>query len=642
MKRLVLTFSLSILVVIAHAQWVRTGGPTCTNQLGEILLITDADGMRTLLVPTNHGISRSTDLGRTWIADQSSLRDSAIGAVLMWREQLVVSTQSYPGRVLISSDRGISWRQLGPDFDLDVITSLAAFGESFVVGTFSRGVFALTLNGKTWQTVNKGLGFDMLEYFNDSTCHVENLWSDGSTLYVKVNHTTECSSTTDLSDHWTALGPMDDEGKLIGSGSRLKFRVVAQRRLEKGLDGYVQTVWGDSCGLAWTDRGAFVSTDDGSTWNLAECRSPLFSRMGGVRSLVRVNDTIVVSTEELGILRSTDRGSHWVESSDGLHKITWGGMSLRQRLSGAGAALWGESPYGLARSTDEGEHWEELPHNADLEPKVGFVPSSWNEFEYASDSTGIVVATENRIFHCRADGSAWTLVYSQLDSSYRAKLKGIFISDGTIFVTRGFDCERAPLVSSDAGVHWRHIAPFFKSPVERPEISGGYRMPQLVNDFVALDSTFLAATSYGLKISRDGGKTWKTQDNEYEFHALTAVGPCIFALRDHIFSRSTDKGKTWTRPGRERGKGKKKRMVQFTIVKDLFASHGLMFAATDSGFFGSDNKGESWLKLNNGLPVPNIDHIAATDQYVFWVSEEGEIWRRSFENIWTAINKGGD
>ncbi len=132
-----------------------------------------------------------------------------------------------------------------------------------------------------------------------------------------------------------------------------------------------------------------------------------------------------------------------------------------------------------------------------------------------------------------------------------------------------------------------------------------------------------AGTDDGLiHITRDGGKQWRTisefpgvPDQTYvsDIFASRLDEQTLFAAFDNHKSgdfkpyilKSTDLGRSWTRISGdlpERGQ-------VWTVAQD-YKNPNLLFAGTDFSFFVSLDGGESWKKLDNGLPTIAVRDIA--------------------------------
>ncbi|MEO7957640.1 MAG: sialidase family protein [Fibrobacteria bacterium] len=100
----------------------------------------------------------------------------------------------------------------------------------------------------------------------------------------------------------------------------------------------------------------------------------------------------------------------------------------------------------------------------------------------------------------------------------------------------------------------------------------------------------LNPTSETVRVSRDGGSTWRSTSYPY-FSPVLAVDSCVYISGP--LSESCDGGATWALLG-----GKSPKYNTYNLAR----YQGGLLMATDSGFFGSNDRGRTWVPRNGKLP----------------------------------------
>ncbi len=153
-------------------------------------------------------------------------------------------------------------------------------------------------------------------------------------------------------------------------------------------------------------------------------------------------------------------------------------------------------------------------------------------------------------------------------------------------------------ISRDGGYHWQMI--------HHLQLRGNTRCkpgfhPKDVNTIYAV-----SGWSGQLKVSHDGGKTWKKIGDLKEATAgEIAFDPdhpdtmLIGTLQGAWISR--DAGNHW-----EKCRGVSGRAISFFVDRTSPREARVMFAATEEGVWRSDDGGRTWRKKMNGLPWPEV------------------------------------
>jgi photosystem II stability/assembly factor-like uncharacterized protein len=194
--------------------------------------------------------------------------------------------------------------------------------------------------------------------------------------------------------------------------------------------------------------------------------------------------------------------------------------------------------------------------------------------------------------------------------------------------------------SDDRGSSWQVISPDLTRHLDRNQIKvmGELQPPEAVaknastslyGNIVYIDESpikeglIYVGTDDGLiQVTEDGGINWRKIDeikgvpkNTYvsSIRASQFDENIVYATFDgrknndfvsYVY-KSADKGKTWT----SITANLTNRNVVYTIVED-FKDKNLLFVGTEFGIFFSNNTGEKWKQLKNGIPTIPVKDIA--------------------------------
>jgi photosystem II stability/assembly factor-like uncharacterized protein len=255
--------------------------------------------------------------------------------------------------------------------------------------------------------------------------------------------------------------------------------------------------------------------------------------------------------------------------------------------------------------------------------------SSWEAASGLEDAGAVhcVLPTGPRVFLC-ADGGlyvsedfgeTWTRVYDK--SSVFAVMPSRYpLSDPTVFLGTPLGLRR----SSDGGRTFEETA-LADAPVRLILWPG----PEVV-----------VATTRGVFLSRDAARRFDDPGRNAPAADVTAVAvSSFFAVDPVLFAglarsgvlRSGDRGRSWGPAG-----------LPERAVHDLVWLGPFLYAATDGGLFRTQDGGETWTPLNDGLsgreatrllfplaPASGAEAFLGTDAGVFWTGDGGLHWRAS-------------
>lgn len=193
-------------------------------------------------------------------------------------------------------------------------------------------------------------------------------------------------------------------------------------------------------------------------------------------------------------------------------------------------------------------------------------------------------------------------------------------------------------------------------------VPGPVEVHPRINDLTALPGAiYVAATSYGIVRSLDGGLTWKRptlglsgQINVQAVAASAKQPSLVVAATPLGFFRSVDGGDRWVQASTGLAEGEAHR------IAILPTDDRVIYATTSRGLFRSNDGGQTWGRATGGIPYADITGLAihpdgrtiyASDFTwggVFRSSDAGQTWERlpgeglASERVWTlAVDPAG-
>jgi len=341
---------------------------------------------------------------------------------------------------------------------------------------------------------------------------------------------------------------------------------------------------------AGTTEGLWKTSDSGKTWKRVS------------DSEVVVNDVLVDPRNSQRVLLATDR-SGVLASDDGAQSFTASNHGYTHRYvtsivvdsKDANTFLvgvvndreWG----GVFASHDAGQHWSQQSSGL----------GGRDVFALAQAPNGTLIAGTNRgLFLLESHASLWRPSTAVLNTKTTTRM-----------VKKGA----------------KKVAVSSKS-VTRGVLDGR------VNDLEIDSDRWLAATSAGLYVSSNEGKSWSGGPVLGKNDVVSAHGKgklLVAATRMYVLV-STDGGETW----QQSSPAPYVNGIRGVVV----TPEGQILAASREGAFRSSDKGTTWEHVVNGIPDKNISSIEYDDQsgrllatslatgVIFESRDSGRSWQR--------------
>lgn len=498
------------------------------------------------------GVARSSDGGQTFAVlkgiDGESVR--ALAVAPSDRQIIAAGTRT---SVFLSRDGGQGWSRITPkrDSDLRNFESLAfdpTDPQIVYVGTRHLGWKTLD-GGASWAPVHTG----MIDDSDVMTLTVDR-WSP-QTIYA-----TACSGiyrSTEGGARWTKLPGIP----------------FSSRR----TPAFAQSAEDPSLLLAGTTEGLWISENNGGSWRLVTPKELVINAV-----LVQRGGTIILGTEGVGVLRSSDRGRTWIASNAGFSEQFVSRLLFDTAERRLYVAVWGNG--GVFVTSGVRGPWIRL--EAGLEGR--------QVLSLALLRGTILAGTDDGIFAREPGATVWTRLPTLLDGrEVHPRVTDLLALPRRRLLAA---TSKGMIVSPDDGRTWTQ--PKLGSSDEVLGLAASPDDPNLV----------VAATRSGFFRSHDGGGIWKLVSSGLPgatLHALTVMPSddrVLFATTTGGLFRSDDQGTTWRRVTGGIPRSDLSGLVVHPDGRTIYASD-----FNWGGIFRSADGGLSWERMPTGdLPSDRV------------------------------------
>jgi photosystem II stability/assembly factor-like uncharacterized protein len=571
---------------------------------------------------TTDGLFVSRDRGRTW--SPTDLSGYYVKEVVAWPGTEIAIANLDLGGIVVTRDGGKTWHD-GPPLVFGIAYTVVLDGfrpDTAYLTTLSgvnggKSIWRTTDAGVTWEpfsNVPYGLpGNSMTVDPRDGTIYLiaEDQFHkslDGGVDWEQI--TGPIASPTAIAVGSSGIAYAGRDGQICMSpdawvsSSCVTFPSIPFRILELPA--------GDPGGgpeiLAASRAGLLASRDGGATWT--EIEGAL--RGEGYLQAVASDATglLVLAGTASGTFRSDDRGARWDRSSKGLTGIWIRALAVDPHhpttVWAGGIGFDGSSGPGLFRSADGGASW------AQVEDPSG--PNSVAAIAFHPDDSSMLYVGGSAVYRSEDGGTSWT-------SSGPTDATSNFYSGGDSINALAFDAADHFWAATGAGLFgsgdearvWNHAA----TAQEIYSMLFDPRRPGAIYAGTYADKidTYYGPYYIGGLIfeSTDGGGTWQKGqrfdgsvvslaadpfDDRIVYAGLAYVDPPLY--------RSTDFGTSWVPKGFGTTVG-----AVFCLIADP-AREGTLYAGTADGVYRTQDRGESWAQLSDGLTWWNTYALAIT------------------------------
>ena len=512
------------------------------------------------------------------------------------------------GELYRSKDSGKSWESLRGMHGKSIRAfSLAASDSSVLVAGALDGVYRSKNGGDTWERISASA---QNEIKNIESIAVDP--KDPNTIYAGTWHLAWKTDDGGVNWHHINKGMIDDSdvfsiivdqsnpSVVFASACSGIYRSETAGDLFKKIQGIPfsarrtrvlkQDPTNPNTVYAGTTEGLWKTLDSGKTWKRVSDPE------------VVVNDVLVDPRNSNRVLLATDRGGV-LASDDGARTFTVSNHGYTHRYvtsivadkNDPGAILvgvvndreWG----GVFTTRDSGLHWSQK--------STGLGGRDVFALQQAAGGQ-LVVGTNRGLFIQDRESSPWRAINAVTAEKITART----VKKGT---------KRVPVTTK---------------VVTRSVFDGR------VNDLKLTSKRWFAATSAGLLISENGGKSWSGGPvlGKIDLISVQAKGDLLVAAtRMHVLI-SSDGGATWQQSNPA---------AYVTSIRSVsIAPEGAIMVASREGAFRSIDSGATWEHIVNGLPDKNISSITYDEVgkqllatslatgVIFTSADEGKSWHR--------------
>ncbi len=237
------------------------------------------------------------------------------------------------GTTFRSTDAGQHWTKRGnisvAPLSLSMLT-VAPSGKMLYALT-DAGLFASTDAAQTWRTVNTSNSGLPIDGYTTLT------FDEQKNMYVGTSRHGVFMSSDSTGTHWKA------------SNGTLPQEIVIH---ELAFDGTQHRLW------AATSSGVYRSDNNGKNWNALNNGLPVIDGVTTIQPAASAGGALglVYAGTRKGIFRSTEGGTHWVESGQLLQGVPILSILVDFRSTNASTIYVG-TKFGAFRSDDNGQNW---------------------------------------------------------------------------------------------------------------------------------------------------------------------------------------------------------------------------------------------------------------------------------------------
>ena len=444
------------------------------------------------------GVARSNDGGRTFAILKGVEGESVRALALAPSDPRVVAAGTLSG-VFLSRDLGMTWARITPKGhpDLRNIESLAF--DPTDPNVLYAGTWHLAWKtadaGADWAPVHQGMidDSDVMTLTTDPT--------NPRTVYA-----TACTGiyrSLDGGGAWTKL-------RGIPFSSR-RTRAFARGKDDANLL------------LAGTTEGLWVSENNGASWRCTTSRELVVNDV-----VAQADGTILLGTEEAGVLRSADHGRTWNPSNKGFSERFVFKLLFDDDSNRLIVAIWGATRYGgvFVSPGIEGP-WARLGNGLDGRQVTAL----------ALQGKTILAGTDDGIFARAPEATAWTRLKTLVEGkeAHPRVSELVAMPSGQLVAATA----RGILCSPDGGRTWTQV---LDASGEIADLAVSPLNPDLL----------VAVSKSGCLRSDDGGEHWTQASSAWTVspHSVAfmpANDRVLFATTTAGLYRSTDQGASWRR-----------------------------------------------------------------------------------------------
>jgi len=392
-----------------------------------------------------------------------------------------------------------------------------------------------------------------------------------------------------------------------------------------------------------TSWGIFRSSNNGETWDTTNIKR------ADILEFTYRNDTIFATASGWGVYCSIDNGKNWYAKNEGIV----GNLSGQIAVNGIkyfGDTLLLATLYGVHRSTNFGSRWE-LSND-------GIGKNSCYCLEGIDNY--IFVGTSNGVYRSTNGGLSWHAVNNGIPLNNRALY--LAVVGKTIFASTDYGLFR----STDYGASWSTVNPNLPHMLIRPVITSSLNFLYAGNfngiyassdngfswsrrnqgiqnkrvfDIESVNSTLFARLYYDFHYSTNSGEDWTPTDFNKQINTFIVENEKIFAAVNDGVYLSSNRGLEWIHIS-----------VNDSLIKSVYLlkkDNKFLYASTVNGIFRSSDGGKNWVYLGFGDTYGYKEILVADSILLVGISTDhlrginGDVYRSTdYGSTWTSARIG--
>lgn len=472
--------------------------------------------------------------------------------------------------VFRSFDSGDSWQQISPPGHPDIRNI-----ESIAIDRRNPEIIYAGTWHLPWKTMDGGKSWQNIK---------QGVIDDSDVFSIIIDHS---NPATVYASACSGIYKSENAGSLFHKiqgipGTARRTRVLQQDPANP------QAVY------AGTTEGLWKTVDGGKTFKRITAPNYI---VNDVLIDPRNASHVLVATDRSGVLSSNDGGQTFIASNKGFsHRQVSTIVVDRKDASTIYAGVLNDKEFGgVFKSTDAGTSWTQLSDGL----------AGRDVFHLSQGADGTIVASTNRGIFVLDASSRWQPANLVLTAKPVPQPKPRKNAKGKVITAK-------PL----------------------PPVWIKSELDSRVAQISTSPQRWVAATSSGLYVSRDNGKSWSGGAilAERHFVAAQAIDDVISAATPQKVVISTDGGTTWRFA---------KVPDYITVIYGLtMAPDGALWLSSREGAIRSGDRGETWMHVIEGLPARNVLNVSVQSNGSMLASVAGS--NRLFESrdngqSWTSV-----
>ena len=571
-----------------NAQWVK-GIFTDTTYYSQLGVINLSICNGNIFALTNYyDIYISTDAGMHW----NSINCPEVGIQKLFSSDKALFIQTVIG-LFRSSDNGATWKSINNPIpnNNSILTYLCNL--SYIFFVTESGIFRSSDEGITWISTSNGIPLQTITYGAELLFVGSSLWvNTGNGFFI----------TTDNGNIWQ---PVVNKGYSGMPGYPANF-----------MGGWIKALIanGSTIFAAVLDGGIYRSDDNAVSWIKLDSSQQI---IGSIPSFMK-KDSLIFVFSTSGIYTTKDNFLSWKlinnQSYYSFSPLLFGSNIISGLLI-------------VSISTDDGITW--TTRNNGLS-KIAF------RYPHSVDSYGSIISLYT------TDGTSYLSI--DYGTSWQ---KNVWISADILNTISYNEANSLRLHGSyyNRNIDNKWIQIFGPTGPLIMDVSTGAMHPSFYTlDLIRVD-TFIVAATNNHGICRIGISSKNLLDPEcdiskwqllrnLEGYTFSISNDTVFLGTSNGIYKSTDFGINWNECG-----------LSNYSVSQIFSIGSNLLAKTNGGFFRSNDGAKTWNYINMGLS--NIQSISLSGDNLLAVTfinssngvSNGVLWKRSFNDVMTSINK---